>query len=396
MRALLIDQYFPPDTSATAGVFADLVEVLVDRGHEVTVICGRPSYRPTERLRWRLRRTRSWRGAEVHYLGSTALGHGSLPRRLVDYLSFLILAAISRLLDRTRHDVVVVGTDPPLVSSVAVRWRRGAPVVVSLQDLHPEAAMAAGWVRPGRLARYWTRLDTRALRKAELIACIGRDMERALLSRGIEPDRISIRPNGGRFPDEGLNRDVGNALRGPHDFLAVYAGNLGSSGAWETLLAADRLLGDEAHVMFIGDGSRVEQLKTLGADVHPFLPPEQISAVMEAGDLQIVTLLPGLEGASVPSKLYTILACGRPVLAVVPQTSEVAELIEELGCGIVVDPTDAEAVAEAIRMAKVTPGRLDEMGRAAEQGSLRFERMKCMNDLAVEIEATAKGSARLR
>ena len=126
LSVLVVNQYYPPDTSATAGIFADLTSAFADAGHEVAVLCGRPSYRPRERRSWRPLRIESGANGEVvERVGSAALEMRSLRMRGANYASFLGLASV-RAAFRPRADVVVAGTDPPLAVIVALLAARSS------------------------------------------------------------------------------------------------------------------------------------------------------------------------------------------------------------------------------------------------------------------------------
>src|SRR6185437_6693599 len=143
-----------------------------------------------------------------------------------------------------------------------------------------------------------------------------------------------------------------------------HAGNLGFYGAWNALLGAAEILRDEnVGFVFVGDGANRAALEASASNSSnvrflPFRPAEQIPHVMMAGDIQIVTIRRGLEGVVVPSKLYSTLAMGRPVLAVASSSSDAARIVLESGCGLAADPDDPVAIAAAIRELRSDAGRL--------------------------------------
>ena len=156
-------------------------------------------------------------------------------------------------------------------------------------------------------------------------------------------------------------------------FVVLHAGNLGFYGAWGTLLkAAEMLRNENTGLVFVGDGANRASVAAAAAGAPnvrflPFRPVEQVPHVMMAGDLHVVTVRRGLEGVVVPSKLYSTLAAGRPVLAVAPKESDAARIVVESGCGVAADPDDPAAVAAAIRRLRADPEKLNEMGRRARE-----------------------------
>jgi colanic acid biosynthesis glycosyl transferase WcaI len=158
----------------------------------------------------------------------------------------------------------------------------------------------------------------------------------------------------------------------------LHAGNLGFYGAWGTLLKAAQILSNEnTGLVFIGGGANRAALEASAANspnvrLLPFRPVEQVPHVMMAGDLHVVTVRRGLEGVVVPSKLYSILAAGRPVLAVAATNSDAARIVVESGSGLAADPDDPAAVAAAIRELRGDPSRLAEMGRRARETAKKY------------------------
>ena len=360
---LLVNQYFPPDTSATAQIFSDLVSALSDAGHRVDVLCGRPSYRPTERPGWRpLGRKRASEHVVVERVGSAARELSSTRARVLNYLSYLVLAAL-RVVLRRRPDLVIAGTDPPLAILVGLAAARGRPVLYHLQDLHPEAALAAGWLPDGRIAAAWERVHLFALRRAALVVCLGRDMAARLEAKGVPPERIAVVPNGSP-PAEGTPDPALVArLRGSDRFVVVHAGNLGVAGAWESIAEAARILDGDARFVCVGGGAREAELREWGFRVEPF--QTDVASVMAAGDVQLVTQRSDMQGLLVPSKLYAALAHGRPVLAVAPSGSELAATVREWECGLVADPEDPADIAEKVRELTRSGETLDAMAERA-------------------------------
>lgn len=181
-------------------------------------------------------------------------------------------------------------------------------------------------------------------------------------------------------------------IRSGFPFVVLHAGNLGFYGAWETLAQAARLLeNDGVGFVFVGEGAQREKLETAAAGcaslrLLPFRPPEEIPYVLAAGDLHVVTLRRGLEGVVVPSKMYPILAAGRPILAVAPETADVARIVRRTGCGLVADPDDPQSVARAIREVRHQPERLLQMAQRAREIAEEYDRVKqlCLFTQVVE------------
>jgi glycosyltransferase involved in cell wall biosynthesis len=430
MRILLLNEYFPPDTGATAQMAAAVVEALAER-HEVTVLCGRPSYDPSERHPFYLFRRGRWGKAVVERVGSTTFRRYRMLPRVGNYLSYVGLASLRAL--AVRADLIVAMTDPPFGGIVGafIAWLKRRPFVYNLRDLYPEMALFGGVVRPVWWLGVWEKLHRWALGRARRIIVLGEDARERLLAKGIEGSRVvvvrdgacpsaagqawvtqplrelsdfgssmgSIGPQKSGMDRPGMTQDhpVTQQIRDGFSFVVLHAGNLGFSGAWETIIAAARLLDHEGvGFVFVGEGSLRRQLEASARDVdgirfHSFQPPEQVPYVLAAGDLHLVTVKRGLEGVVVPSKLYSSLAAGRPVLVLAPEESDAARVVRQTGCGVVVDPDNPGAVASVIRELTRDRERLARMGEQALHAAQEFARERELQRFRRVIEEVASG-----
>jgi glycosyltransferase involved in cell wall biosynthesis len=378
-RVLVINQYFPPDTAATAKVIAQLVTYL-SRHFTVTVLAGRPSYNPTEHHPCYFSR-REWFGAvRVERVGSTVLPRYRMRWRLSNYLSYLALALPKAL--TLPADVLIAMTDPPLaclVGALVARWRR-LPFIYNIRDLHPDMAIAAGLLPSCWWTEKWDRLNQWAMRQADWVVVLGEDMRERVRAKGVLPSKIVVIRDGVPIPESLPSPDhpIAHQLRGGFPFVAMHAGNLGFYGAWETLIAAARQVSAEGiGLIFVGDGACKESLRLLVDGIEnvqflPFRPPQEVPFVLAAPDLHIVTLKRGMEGLVVPSKLYPILAAGKPVLVVAPESSDPARIVQQAGCGLVADPDDPTTVTAMLRWARQNPDALQRMGQRAREIAPEF------------------------
>ncbi len=386
MHILLLNEYYPPDTSATAKMAAEVAEALAQR-HQVTVVAGRPSYDPDEFYPWALLRSHLCNGVRVERVGSTAYPRHQMRRRVSNYLSYLALAVPRAL--AIHPDAVLALTDPPIAGIVGALIARitRCPFVYSICDLYPEMAVAGNILKPSFWTHLWEKMHRSALKQAARVIVLGDDMRERIVAKGVTPQRVIVVRSGASLPttlpdpaDPGVSKIV-DEIRCGFPFVVLHAGNLGFYGAWDTLLGAAGLLRDEnTGLVFVGDGANRAALEASASNspnVHflPFRPVEQIPHVMMAGDLHVVTIRRGLEGVVVPSKLYSILAMGRPVLAVASPSSDAARIVVESGCGLTADPSDPIAVAAAVRELRADPARLALMGRCAREAARKYARL---------------------
>src|SRR5712671_7339845 len=389
VRILLLNLYYPPDTSATAKMAQTVVDTL-SASHEVTVVCGRPSYEPTERRAWRLWRTEKVSGSvhaanvKIIRVGSTDYSRTEMRRRVLNYLTYVALSVPVSLF--VGCDVVLGMTDPPFegIVAAAVALLKGKPLVYNVRDLYPDMAMGGSIVEPGLLTKVWERLHRWALRRATRVVVLGDDMRARIVAKGVQAERVSVVRDGAEIRAAGsqptMDLEVVRAIRSDFKFVLVHAGNLGFYGAWETLVAAARELADEGiGLVFVGDGAQRRQIEVAAAGCTnvrflPFFPASKISSVLAAPDAHIVTIKRGLEGVIVPSKMYGILAAGKPIVAVAGKDTDVAKIGEERGFAVSANPDDASRVADVIRQISGNAEMLKRMGEAARFAAIDYDR----------------------
>jgi colanic acid biosynthesis glycosyl transferase WcaI len=397
MRILLLNEYYPPDTSATAKMAAQVAEALAQR-HEVTVVAGRPSYDPEEFYPFAFLRRDVRDSVTVERVGSTAYPRHRMRRRVSNYLSYLALAIPRALV--IRSDVVLAMTDPPVagIAGAFVARMAGRPFVYNIRDLYPDMALGGDIVRPSRWMDRWEQMHRRALRQAARVIVLGDDMRTRILSKGVAPERVVVVRDGTCFPASipEANHPAVREIRCGFPFVVLHAGNLGFYGAWGTLLkAAEILRNQDPGFVFIGGGANRAALEASVVNSPnvrflPFRPVEQVPHVMMAGDLHVITVRRGLEGVVVPSKIYSILAAGRPILAVAPPESDAAQIVRESGCGVAVDPDDPAGVAAAIHALRNDPSRLAEMGHRARETAEKYARVNELERFVGIIEEVAQ------
>ncbi len=401
MHILLFNEYYPPDTSATAKM-AEVVAKALARKHKVTVLAGRPSYDPSEYYSWRLLRREIRDGITVERVGSTAYVRHRMRRRVANYLSYLALAFPRAL--AIRADVVLAMTDPPVagIAGAAVARLTGTPFVYNIRDMYPDMAVGGEIVQPGKWINRWESLHRRALKSAASVIVLGDDMRDRIIAKGADPARVVVIRDGTLPPSpapDSSDPEVQRALseiRGNFPFVVLHAGNLGFYGAWNTLIAAARILRNEnIALVFVGDGAQKRKLQEDAADLPnirflPFRPASEIPLVMMAGDVHLITIRRGLEGVVVPSKLYSTLAAGRPVLAVAAGNSDAARIAARSGCGLAADPDDPAAVAGAILRMRDDPPALAEMGARARDVSTKYARVNELNRFIEVIEQAVR------
>jgi glycosyltransferase involved in cell wall biosynthesis len=358
---VFVNRFYAPDESATSQMLTDLAEALAASGIAVEALCSTQLYGDAGAD---LPATEVLRGVSVRRLATTRFGRDSLFGRAIDYATFY-LGATAWLLARVRRgDVLVVKTDPPLLSLIGWLTARckGASLVNWLQDLYPEVASRLALSPVPRPVEALIRAARdRSLATARINVVLGTRMREYLIGRGIAAARISICEN---WADETRLRPLASSrseLRrrlGLGDrFVAAYSGNLGRAHDANTILEAACALESDPSIVFlmIGGGAGMRSLE-LQAHAHgltnfrfaPYQPRDALSDSLAAGDVHLVSLRPELEGLIVPSKLYGILAVGRPVIFVGDPDGELARLIAATEIGVSVRNGDSAGLCRAL------------------------------------------------
>ena len=386
MRILLLNLYYPPDTSATAKMAHSVADAL-SVSHEVTVLCGRPSYHPTERRAWRPYQTEIAGRVRIIRAGSTDFPRFEMKKRVLNYLSYVALAIPGALF--VPCDAVVAMTDPPfqgIVGAIVAMLKR-KPYVYNIRDMYPDMAVEGSIVEPGRIVRIWEKLHRWALRRATRVIVLGEDMRARIIAKGVEPSRVLIVRDGAEILPRNTtlptpDPEVVSAIRGSFSFVLVHAGNLGFYGAWNTLVIAARNLASEGvGLVFVGDGAQRSQVQAAAAGSGnirflEFFPASKIPSVLAAADAHVITVKRGLEGVVAPSKMYGILAAGKPIVAVAPKETDAVSLGIQRGFAVGADPDLPGEVVNAVRALASDPSKLKAMGEAARAAAPDYDRVK--------------------
>ena len=358
MRLVFINRYFYPDLSGAAQMLTQLAEDIDSRGLEVTVITSRTAY--TGGI---LSLPSSGRHKGIHVLRvpSTNLGRGRAWARVIDYASFYLSAswAVLRL---KGQDALVVLSDPPLLSALAVvvGALKKARTYCWMQDVYPDIVMRAGMLRDGFIARALGFIARWSLQRVGIVV-LGRCMEQHLLNAGLASHKMT------RIPNWADGMQIQSVHRADNEFLdhhglrdsfvIMYSGNLGAVHEFTTIMEMIRRTQSylDVYFCFIGDGPQkrslvetAEQEKWQRVLFLPYEMKERLRFSLSAADLHLVSLRSEMVGLSVPSKIYGIMAAGRPVIFIGPEQSEAAIVIREAGCGCVIKPGDSNGAVAAL------------------------------------------------
>jgi glycosyltransferase involved in cell wall biosynthesis len=370
-RLLVFNQYYWPGVEATAHLLSELCAALADE-FDVTVVTGRVPRGDAGRT--------EHDGVEIVRVRSTAFDRSALHLRALNYATYLAQSLREGLAAET-PDVVLCMTDPPIIADVAliVARRFGVPLVVVSQDVFPEIAVELKRLENPLVVGVLRRAIAAYLERADRVVAIGETMRDRLERKGAPRERLRVIPNWvdsrvltPQPRDNPWAREHGLADR----FVVMHSGNVGYAQNLDALVRATTFLRDldRLTIAIVGEGSRraplIDLAKLLEAESVYFLPYQPrgvLSQSLSSADVHVVGLARGLSGYVVPSRLYGIMAVGRPVIVAADAASETAQLVERVGCGVVVRPGRPELLAEEIRRGHDGLLDLDEMGRRGRE-----------------------------
>ncbi len=381
MNILVLCPHYAPDVAPTGEVMTAIVESLADRGHRMHVVTSLPWYRHhavEEDWAGRAVRTDATRWGWITRLHPFPTDKSDIPARAVAFAAFTGMAALRGAFTRVRPDVVLV-MSPPLPLGVAgwlAALPRSTPFVFNIQDVFPDVAVELGAISDPRVIAVASWLERFLYRRSDAVTVLSEDLRDNVAAklRGSRPERVRVIPN---FVDTERIRpaDPDTPYRAEHGLsgrtVVMYAGNVGMSQSLDLVVEAARRYRDRGRddVAFVvnGGGSALEDLRlsATGLDNLHFVdmqPRERLPEVLATADLHLVPLKTGLARSSVPSKLYSILAAARPVLASVDAGTEVATTIERAGAGVSIAPDDADAFVDALDSLLADPDTLVSMG----------------------------------
>jgi colanic acid biosynthesis glycosyl transferase WcaI len=356
-KILLITQVFYPDEVSTANLFTNLCSILVEEHVDVEVWCSQPSYTVLKKQP----KSIILNGIKIFFLPSTNYKKTNLLGRLTNYFSFTISVVIKLIFSREKTPVFTHTTPPTLgiIISFICSFKKRKFIYVLL-DIFPEGLVRLGNMSKNNVfVRFWQYLFIISLKKSEKIIVIGRDMKK--WTEDIYPQADNKTEYIPLWQDEKLifPQDYGrntfvieNKLT--DKFVIQYSGNMGLWNEMSTMGKAVRENLKDVVFLFVGGGMRKKELLEAISDenmknvmILPFQPNDSFNTILSACHVGLVTMRDNLEGMAVPSKIYGIMAAGKPIIALVPLNSEIAYIVTEENCGFVVKPGD---IVEFIRV----------------------------------------------
>lgn len=380
----VVSELYYPESTSTGHFLTGIAEGLAQK-HRVSVLCSQPTYSSRG---VRCPTTEERNGVTVHRCRGTTFDKNVLLLRTINGMSFVcsILAQASMRLKK--DDIALVVTNPPLVPlAVVLACRlRGAKCMLLVHDVYPDVLVAAGMARPqSMVVRLLDHVVRTVLRRVRCVVVLAQDMAEKIVQKdtSVGP-KVRVIPNWADLDVVKPDPTSGEAIRKLHGWrerlILQYCGNIGRTHDFDTLLDAAARLRDNEQVRFVimGWGAAkkqvVERVASAGLKNVTILSSceyNRLSSYLNSCDIAVVTLRKGMSGLSVPSRMYNVMAAGKPLLGIAENDSEVARAIREHGIGWRVEPGDHRGLVAVIEQALRDPGSLAEIGGRARQAAQR-------------------------
>lgn len=365
---LIYAHYYFPDVASTGQILTELAEGLKDTFH-TTVICTVPSY--TGKISQYYRKHKYYyeniNGVDVLRIRVPEFRKNFALSRIFNILAYFF-SAIAATFRVERQDYIFTISQPPILGGmlgVIGKRVKKAKLIYNIQDFNPEQVRAVQFTQSKLVLGIMMTLDKYSCKQADRVVVVGRDMIETLKTRFTDlPDYAYI--------NNWINEEEIIPLPADHrqvvqfkqkydlqdKFVVMYSGNIGLYYDLQNIVKVIEKFQDRSDVTFafIGEGSVLEELRDYQKRHQVtnvvFIPYQDKSSLvysLNAGDVHFVVNAKGIKGVSVPSKLYGVMAAGKPVLGILEEGSEARLIVEEAGCGISVDPGDYEAIEALIQ-----------------------------------------------
>ena len=358
MKILFLNAYFYPEVIAFSHLEQDIMEGLVKAGHRLCVICPTPSRGVSGETAEQYKRIKheTLNGVEIHRFRAPCEGKNPLIRA---FRYFWCHFRGNMLAKRQKDvDAVFAVSTPPTQGYFAgkVAKKLGVPLIYSLQDVFPDSLVTTGLAKETSLLyRIGAGIEKKTYDRCARIIVLCETVRQNLLKKGVSEQKLltvnnwidtnavqPVKREDNRLFDEfGVDRSR---------FLVVYAGNFGASQGAGVILDAAELLKNDDRITFMifGGGSEYDR-RLANVAIHPLLPPDRVSEVYSMGDVALITCKKGVGKTAMPSKLWSIMACGTPIIASFDTDSELAWILGDSNAGVCVAPEDPQALAAAVK-----------------------------------------------
>lgn len=387
----------------------EIVEYLVQGGHQVTVVTGIPSHPSTIRngeVSRKQPRREAFRGAQIHRVWAYGSdGPDNFLRRMLTYSSFMVIGGLKALFLKGKYDALVaISPLPNGVAGWVVSKLRGIPLMFDVCDIWPDCAVAVGMMKPSLLLRTAFWLEKKVYQASTRIGVVTRGFIGNLVAKGVPREKIRLLPDWvdpELYDPAKVDRDEARQKYDlNNNFVVSFLGNFGLMMGIDKILDTAKLVQDQdpnVLFLFVGKGAalpmmeqRIKADKLKNVRIIPYRPREEVPALLQASDVLIVTYMQSdITQITVPSKIYEYLSIARPIVAGV--SGVIAEILEESKAALISRDRNPREMADHILALKANTARGDEMGRAGREFAIRhFSFDKVAEDYDTAVQETVR------
>ena len=401
MRILIYSINYSPELTGIGKYNAEMAQWLAEQGHEVGIITA-PPYYPWWRVQppyrsW-LYRTEQLDNVKVYRCPLWVPRQPTGVKRLLHLFSFALTSIPQLLLQLFKRPDVLIVLEPTLFcapAALGVARLSGARTWLHVQDFEVDAALGLGMVKIKGVGRVAEKIERWLMDRFDRVSTISENMIERLAVKGVGQEQRVLLPNWvdaqDIFPMAGVSGYRAKLGIGDDICVTLYSGNMGEKQGLEILLEAARLLQDESGLLFVlcGEGAARERLIRIGADLRnvrwlPLQPVEQLNELLNLADVHLLPQRADVADLVMPSKLLGMLASGRPVLATAHPGTQLAKVVSS--CGKVVEPGNAQDVAQGLLELLHAPQRREQLGVAARQAAQAWDKINVLRGFEGQLQ----------
>ena len=368
MRLILVTAYFPPEVGSASHLYYELGSELVRRGHQVTILTGYPTYNIDQSSLPAAYRSGWWMKERVNGMDVIRIRTIGMPRQIpvlrgLGQVTLALALSFSGLfLTHGKFDLVLVYSPPLFLGWTALVLRRlkGVKAILNVQDLFPQSAIDLGVLRSPLLIKLFRRFESSLYRKSNLVTVHSPGNKDHVAACGGSASRVTVIPNlvdtKSIMPGERDSEFCRQHGIGADDYVVSFAGVIGLSQDIDTVIDAARLMKQYGRIVFyiVGDGMEKPRLMARAHGMSnvrflPILPKDEYVQMLHASDICLATLRKEVKTPVVPSKIMSIMAAGRALIAALPLDGDAPNIVESARCGICIEPENPSALADAVR-----------------------------------------------
>jgi len=379
----LLSEYFYPEPTATGKLMAQLGSELSKKGFDVEVYTRQPNHRVGNKVK--LPGKEVYNGVKINRFSCIRLDKENLLFRIINWLSFFFHLLISLSLKSSSRDILLIVTNPPILPFIGLFFNivRGQRFIPIIYDVYPDIAVALEVVgEKGFFVKLWKKLNNILYRKASKVVVIGNQMKQTIINNAganFFESKIKVIYNWENpefIKPIKKENNIFAKKNGYDEVLTVlYSGNFGLYNDLCTIIyAAERVRELPVRFVFIGDGAQKKKLKKIvrnkdlkNVDFHPYQPLDRLPETLTCADISVVSEDKRVNGLCSSSKLYSSLASGQAVLALVSRDSDVADIIRRCNCGFIANQGDVDQVVSYLKFFLCNRDELEKMGKRARK-----------------------------